>query len=92
MAYVPYEAPGYTRVRQMVLFRRMRSLSHAALSKFVLLLLQEKWRENKIEAPGEMLSPHCHRAATDEPPSAMATDACAQAREQLARISIVSAQ
>lgn len=32
-------------------------LSFAAWSKSLSLLLQEKWRENKIEAPGEMLSP-----------------------------------
>lgn len=31
-------------------------LSFAACSKPLSLLLQEKWRENKIEAPGEMLS------------------------------------
>lgn len=32
-------------------------LSFAAWSKSLSLLLQEKWRENKIEALGEMLSP-----------------------------------
>lgn len=31
-------------------------LSFAAWSKSLSLLLQEKWRENKVEAPGEMLS------------------------------------
>lgn len=70
----------------------MLCLSYTALSKFVLLLLQEKWRENKIEAPGEMLNPRCHRGATAEPPWAAAADACERTREQLALISALSAQ
>lgn len=47
-------------------------LPFAAWSKSVPVLSQEKRRENKIEAPGEMLSPA--RTGGAEPPSAAAPD------------------
>lgn len=57
-----------------------------------MLLLQEEWRENKVEAHGEMLSPHHLRAPNVDPPSSAVAGAGAWAWQQLVLVSSVSAQ